>query len=30
MKAPYIVMTHIVGKIYTHSKPIKPKRGLSS
>ncbi len=28
MKAPYIVMTHIVGKIYTHSKPIKPKKRL--
>ncbi len=28
MKAPYIVMTHIVGKIYTHTKPIKPKKKL--
>ncbi len=28
MKAPYIVMTRIVGKIYTHNKPIKPKKKL--
>ena len=28
MKKPYLVMTHIVNKIYTHDKPIKPKKKL--
>ncbi len=28
MKEPYLVMTHIVNKIYTHNKPIKPKKRL--
>lgn len=28
MKEPYLVMTHIVGKIYTHDYPIKPKKKL--
>ncbi|WP_297483920.1 Wzz/FepE/Etk N-terminal domain-containing protein [Sulfurimonas sp.] len=28
MKAPYLVMTHIIHKIYTHDKPVKPKKKL--
>ncbi len=28
MKEPYLVMTHIVGKIYTHDYPVKPKKRL--
>ena len=28
MKEPYLVQTHIVNKIYTHDKPIKPKKKL--
>ena len=28
MEEPYLVMTHIVGKIYTHDDPVKPKKKL--
>ena len=28
MKEPYLVMTQIVGKIYTHDHPVKPKKKL--
>ncbi|WP_457593298.1 Wzz/FepE/Etk N-terminal domain-containing protein [Hydrogenimonas sp.] len=28
MKEPYLVMTHVVGKIYTHDYPVKPKKKL--
>ena len=29
MKEPYLVMTKVVGKIYTHDKPVKPKKALT-
>ena len=29
MKEPYLVMTKVVGQIYTHDKPVKPKKGLT-
>ena len=28
MKEPYLVMSHIVHKIYTQDKPVKPKKAL--
>ena len=29
MKEPYLVMTKVVGKIYTHDKPVKPKKAFT-